>query len=80
MRHRNKAHRPAIAPGHRRICDFSSSYRVVYGPDGGLPSATDATELTKAALTRVEQRWRSIVGDDWPRLQESFADIAIGAH
>jgi hypothetical protein len=32
MRHRNKAHRPAIAPGHRRIRDFSRSYRVVYGP------------------------------------------------
>jgi hypothetical protein len=37
MRHRNKARRPAIAPSHRRICDFSCSFRVVYGPDGGLP-------------------------------------------
>jgi DNA-binding MarR family transcriptional regulator len=39
-----------------------------------------AAELTKAALTRVEQRWRSIVGEDWPQLRESLAAIAIGAH
>jgi DNA-binding MarR family transcriptional regulator len=38
-----------------------------------------AADLTRAALTRVEQRWRSIVGEDWPQLRASLADIAIQA-
>jgi hypothetical protein len=36
-----------------------------------------AAEITRATLTRVERRWRSIVGEDWPQLRLSLADIAI---
>jgi DNA-binding MarR family transcriptional regulator len=39
-----------------------------------------AADLTGAVLTRMERRWRSIVGEDWPQLRASLADIAIGAH
>jgi DNA-binding MarR family transcriptional regulator len=38
-----------------------------------------AAEVTKAMLTRVERRWRSIVGEDWPQLRVNLADIAIDA-
>jgi DNA-binding MarR family transcriptional regulator len=36
-----------------------------------------AADLTRAALTRLERRWRSIVGEDWPQLRASLADIAF---
>lgn len=38
-----------------------------------------ASDLTSSVLTRLERRWRSIVGDDWPQLRASLANIAIGA-
>jgi DNA-binding MarR family transcriptional regulator len=38
-----------------------------------------AAHLTGTVLTRVERRWRSIVGEDWPQLRASLADIAIQA-
>ena len=36
-----------------------------------------AADLTRATLTRVERHWRSIVGEDWPRLRAGLADIAL---
>jgi DNA-binding MarR family transcriptional regulator len=36
-----------------------------------------AADLTRAALTRLERGWRSTVGDDWPQLRASLADIAF---
>lgn len=35
-----------------------------------------AAEQTGATLSRVEQQWRSIVGEDWPQLRADLADIA----
>lgn len=40
----------------------------------------EAAEVTRVMLTRLERRWRSIVGEDWPQLRVSLADIAIAAH
>jgi hypothetical protein len=40
MRHGNKVRPSAIAPGHRRIPDFSLSFRAVYASTRGLPSTT----------------------------------------
>jgi DNA-binding MarR family transcriptional regulator len=37
-----------------------------------------AADITRATLTRLERRWRSIVGKDWPQLRMSLADVAIG--
>ncbi len=37
-----------------------------------------ASDLTSRVLTRLERRWRSVVGEDWPQLRASLADIAIG--
>jgi DNA-binding MarR family transcriptional regulator len=37
----------------------------------------DAADLTRSVLTRVERRWRSIVGADWPQLRAGLADIAL---
>jgi DNA-binding MarR family transcriptional regulator len=36
-----------------------------------------AADTTRATLTRVERRWRSIVGEDWPQLRMNLADVAI---
>jgi DNA-binding MarR family transcriptional regulator len=36
----------------------------------------DAADLTRTVLTRVERRWRSVVGEDWPQLRAGLADIA----
>jgi DNA-binding MarR family transcriptional regulator len=36
-----------------------------------------AADTTRATLTRIERRWRSIVGDGWPELRMSLADVAI---
>jgi DNA-binding MarR family transcriptional regulator len=41
------------------------------------PAGRQAAEITRATLTRVERRWRSIVGEDWPQLRLSLADVAI---
>jgi DNA-binding MarR family transcriptional regulator len=36
-----------------------------------------AADLTRTALTQVERRWRSAVGEDWPHLRAGLADIAL---
>jgi DNA-binding MarR family transcriptional regulator len=36
----------------------------------------DAADLTRTVLTRVERRWRSVLGEDWPQLRAGLADIA----
>jgi hypothetical protein len=46
---------------------FRRGERVGGGPDDRL------------GLSRLERRWRSIVGDDWPQLRMSLADVAIGS-
>lgn len=44
----------------------------------GLTAAgQQAADLTTAVLTRIERRWRSIVGEDWPRLRLALADVVI---
>ena len=40
MTHGNKIRPSAIAPGHRRIPDFSLSFQAVYPSTRGLPSTT----------------------------------------
>ena len=37
----------------------------------------DAADLSRTVLTRIERRWRSIVGDDWPQLRAGLAGIAV---
>jgi DNA-binding MarR family transcriptional regulator len=37
----------------------------------------DAADLTRTVLTRVERRWRSVVGEHWPQLRAGLADIAL---
>ena len=63
MRHGNKTRPSGIGPSHRRIRDFSCSFRAVYGPD----------------VNDRARRWRSTVRDDWPQPRQRFADIAIHA-
>jgi DNA-binding MarR family transcriptional regulator len=41
------------------------------------PTGREAAALTRTVLTRVERRWRSIVGEDWPQLRAGLADIAL---
>jgi hypothetical protein len=40
MRHGNKIRPCTIAPGHRRIPDFSLSFQAVYASTRGPPSTT----------------------------------------
>jgi DNA-binding MarR family transcriptional regulator len=40
----------------------------------------EAAEVTRTTLTRIERRWRSTVGEDWPQLRANLADMAIGAY
>ncbi|BCQ10260.1 transcriptional regulator SlyA [Mycobacterium heckeshornense] len=39
------------------------------------PAGMAVAELTRATLTEVERRWRSIVGENWPQLRTYLADI-----
>jgi hypothetical protein len=95
MTHGNKIRPLAIAPGHRRIPDFSPSFQAVYSSDRRLPSTTVRGEEAsdgfrrgervgggpddRLGLGRLERRWRSIVGDDWPQPRMTLADVAIGS-
>jgi hypothetical protein len=95
MTHGNKIRPLAIAPGHRRIPDFSLSFQAVYSSDQGSAVNDRArrrslrwlpTRRTRGGgpddrlgLSRLERRWRSIVGEDWPQLRMSLADVAIGS-
>jgi hypothetical protein len=95
MTHGNKIRPLAIAPGHRRIPDFSPSFQAVYSSDRRLPSTTVRGEEAsdgfrrgervgggpddRLGLSRLERRWRSIVGDDWPQPRMTLADVAIGS-
>lgn len=40
----------------------------------------EAAEVTRVMLTRLERRWRSIAGEEWPQLRAHLANIAIAAH
>lgn len=38
-----------------------------------------AADVTGRVLARLERRWRSAVGEDWPQVRMRLADIAIDA-
>ena len=55
MRHGNKIRPSAIVPGHRRIRDFSRSFRAVYRPDRRLPLTTVRGEEPSDGFRRGER-------------------------
>jgi len=59
MTHGNKIRPSAIAPGHRRIPDFSPSFQAVYSSDRRLPSTTVRGEEASDGFRRGE---RVVVG------------------
>ena len=54
MTHGNKIRPLAIAPGHRRIPDFSLSFQAVYASTRGLPSTTVHGEGASDGFRRGE--------------------------
>ena len=59
MTHGNKIRPLAIAPGHRRIPDFSPSFQAVYSSDRRLPSTTVRGDEASDGFRRGE---RVVVG------------------
>jgi hypothetical protein len=61
MTHGNKIRPSAIAPGHRRIPDFSLSFQAVYASTRGLPSTTVRGEkLCDGRRRRDRQRQQPV--------------------